>query len=187
MPDEAAQQFLAQAQTADLLSAEAVERVGSALLGQAVTADEVAAHLVRDRVLTSFQAEQLLAGRAEDCVLAGRYHLLESLGAGGMGTVYRARDAQLNRLVAVKVMATHLISDPRAVARFQREARALAQVSHPAIVQAFDAGQHKGQHFLVMEFVSGVSLGQVLKDEGCLTPSWPPNTSIRRPRRAACP
>src|SRR5687768_1313914 len=93
-----------------------------------------------------------------DPPLAGRYQPLRPLGEGGMGAVFLARDLQLDRLVAVKVLPDRAVNDSGAIARFQREARALAKVSHPGIVQAYDSGQDAGKHFLVMEFVEGQSL-----------------------------
>jgi len=104
-------------------------------------------------------------------VLAGRYQLLEKLGAGSMGTVYKAQDLKLGRIVAVKVLPERSMPDPEAVARFQREARALAKLSHPAIVQAYDEDQDAGRHFLVMEFVAGRNLATVLQDKGSLPPT----------------
>jgi serine/threonine-protein kinase len=86
-------------------------------------------------------------------LLAGRYLLLDQLGQGGMGTVFRARDTTLDRPVAVKVLPEGKLADTDAVARFRREARALARLSHPHIVQALDSGQDGEQHFLVMELV----------------------------------
>src|SRR5262249_52612704 len=94
----------------------------------AASQEEVAALLVERQVLTPYQAERILLGEGEECVLAGRYHLLEKIGAGGMGSVFRARDTKLDRIVAIKLMAAHNLSNPDAVARFQREARALAQL-----------------------------------------------------------
>jgi len=92
----------------------------------------------------------------------GRYRLLQQLGQGGMGTVYLAEDKQLARQVAVKVLPPGRLQDADAVARFQREARALAQLAHPGIVRAFDFGAAGDQHFFVMEYVAGESLAQVL-------------------------
>src|SRR5262245_44843412 len=95
----------------------------------------------------------------------GRYALLEKLGEGGMGEVYLAHDTQLDRKVALKVLPAHAVNDPDALGRFQREARALAQLSDPGIVQAFDSGEEAGKHFLVMEFVEGVSLAAMLAEK----------------------
>ena len=101
----------------------------------------------------------------------GRYQLLAKLGQGGMGEVYLAHDAKLNRRVAVKVLPADSIHDAGAVARFRREAQALAQLGHPGIVQAFDSGEEAGRHFLVMEFVEGASLAAVLKEKGRIPPA----------------
>jgi serine/threonine protein kinase len=100
----------------------------------------------------------------------GRYQLLAKLGQGGMGTVYLARDTRLDRCVAVKVLPAESVDDPDALARFHREAKALAKLSHPGIVQAHDAEEHDGRHFLVMEYVEGTSLGQLLLESGHLSP-----------------
>lgn len=103
--------------------------------------------------------------------LAGRYELGEVLGRGGMGAVYRARDLVLGRAVAVKVLPG-LVSDqdPIRVARFEREARAAAALSHPAVVAVYDAGADDTSRFIVMELISGRSLQAILRDEGRLDP-----------------
>ncbi len=137
----------------------------------AASQEEVAAKLVERQVLTPYQAERLLVGEGQDCILAGRYHLLEKIGTGGMGSVFRARDTKLDRIVAVKVMAPHRLSDADAVARFKREARALAQLALPNVVQAFDSGEDQGRNFLVMEFVKGIGLHQLVRDKGKLPPT----------------
>jgi predicted Ser/Thr protein kinase len=101
----------------------------------------------------------------------GRYRLLTQLGQGGMGTVYLAQDTKLDRRVAIKVLPAVSVNDAGAVARFQREAKALAKLSHPGIVQAFDSEAVEGRHFLVMEYVEGTSLADVLKDKGAVSPA----------------
>ena len=103
--------------------------------------------------------------------LADRYQLIEKLGAGAMGTVYKAEDVKLGRTVAIKILPERSTPDPEAVARFQREARALAKLSHAAIVQAFDEDQDGGRHFLVMEYVAGKNLAAVIKDKGAVPPT----------------
>jgi serine/threonine protein kinase len=100
----------------------------------------------------------------------GRYQLLDKLGQGGMGEVYLAHDASLDRSVALKLLPHVSVHDPDALARFRREARALAKLSHPGIVQAFDSDSADGRHFLVMEYVEGHSLGRLLKEHGRLPP-----------------
>jgi hypothetical protein len=102
----------------------------------------------------------------------GRYQLLDKLGQGGMGTVFLANDTRLDRRVAVKVLPPESVHNPDAIARFQREAKALAKLSHPGIVQAFDSEEENGRHFLVMEYVEGQSLLDVLKRDGRIAPTY---------------
>lgn len=96
----------------------------------------------------------------------GHYRIVEELGRGGMGTVYRAHEESLNRSVAIKVLGEHLAHDPEYVKRFLREARSAAALSHPNIVQIYFIGEEDGKHFFVMEYVQGRSLHQILHDDG---------------------
>lgn len=102
--------------------------------------------------------------------IANRYELGDRLGSGGMSTVYRAVDRVLERTVAVKVLAEHLSDDEKFVARFRREALAVAKLVHPNIVQVYDTGVDAGRHFIVMEFVEGRSGAQLLQRDGALEP-----------------
>ncbi len=103
--------------------------------------------------------------------LAGRYRLVEVIGRGGMGTVYRAVDLVLGRTVAVKVLPGLLADqDPTSVARFEREARTVAALNHPAVVAVYDTGADATSRFIVMEFVEGRSLEEILRDKGRLDP-----------------
>jgi serine/threonine protein kinase len=101
-------------------------------------------------------------------ITLGQYELLARLGRGGMGTVYKARHLRLKRFVAVKVISQQRLPDPQAVARFHREMEAVGRLSHPNIVQATDAGETAGQHFLAMEFVEGRNLAQLVRAGGPL-------------------
>jgi len=91
--------------------------------------------------------------------------ILECLGRGGMGVVYKARQKSLNRFVALKLLAPERANDPQFAARFEKEARALAVLNHPNIVTIYDHGQAGGFYFLLMEFVDGVTLRQLLAKE----------------------
>jgi serine/threonine protein kinase len=93
----------------------------------------------------------------------GPYEILSLLGAGGMGEVYRARDARLNRDVALKVLPELFATDPELKQRFDREAKTLAALSHPHICPVFDVGHQEGTDFLVMEYLEGDTLEQRLK------------------------
>lgn len=101
-------------------------------------------------------------------VLGGRYALAEVLGTGGMASVWRARDEVLGREVAVKVLSPPYAADPGFLARFEREARHAAAVSHPRLVTVFDCGVDGGTPYLVMELVAGWTLRQVLDETGPL-------------------
>jgi serine/threonine-protein kinase len=103
--------------------------------------------------------------------LDGRYHVLERIAAGGMGEVYRAHDAVLAREVAVKVLHRSLASDAGFVDRFRREARAAATLNHPNIVAVYDWGAVDGVYYMVMEFVHGRSVRELLNAGGRLVPS----------------
>src|SRR5215467_14081790 len=90
----------------------------------------------------------------------GSYEVLSPLGAGGMGEVYRARDVKLQRDVALKVLPEHLVDDADALARFEREAKAVAALSHPNILAIFDFGHDRGIAFAVTELLEGETLRQ---------------------------
>lgn len=103
-------------------------------------------------------------------LLGNRYEILEQIGGGGMSLVYRARDIYLNRLVAIKVLREQFTSDEEFVARFRREAQAVASLSHANIVSIYDVGQEKETYYLVMEFIQGRNLKEIIKEEGPLSP-----------------
>ncbi len=101
-------------------------------------------------------------------LLDGRYRIIDQIATGGMATVYRAHDTRLDRPVAVKILHAGFASDPAAVARFQREARAAARLSHPDVVAVFDQGTEGNDPFLVMEYVAGGTLRDILRDRSRL-------------------
>lgn len=96
----------------------------------------------------------------------GHYTILSELGRGGMGIVYKAREESLDRFVAIKVLTEKLTEDNTYLQRFVREARAAAGISHPNIVQIFFVGEEGGKPYFVMEYVTGRSLSQILREEG---------------------
>jgi serine/threonine protein kinase len=101
-------------------------------------------------------------------ILSGRYEIGDRLGSGGMSSVHQATDLILERTVAVKILAEHLSDDERFVARFRREALAVAKLIHPNIVQVYDTGIDEGRHYIVMEYVQGRSGAQILQRQGPL-------------------
>ncbi len=120
-------------------------------------------------------------------LLAGRYQLLDKLGEGGMGAVFRARDGKLDRHVAVKILPVGKLHDAEAVARFQREARALARLCHPGIIQAYDSGEDGDKHFLVMELVEGAPSLPSWPNAAAFPPAAPRTTPTRRRWRFSTP
>jgi serine/threonine protein kinase/Leucine-rich repeat (LRR) protein len=111
----------------------------------------------------------------------GPYRLLEKLGQGGMGAVYKALHSHLEKVVALKILASEKIHSEQAVARFEREMKAVGKLDHPHIVRAMDAGQADGVHYLVMEYVSGIDLSEVIRRSGPL----PVATACELVRQAA--
>ena len=103
-------------------------------------------------------------------LISDRYRIEDRLGSGGMSSVFRAQDTILERTVAVKILAEHLSDDDRFVARFRREALAVAKLVHPNIVQVYDTGLDGGRHYIVMEYVKGKSGAQLLQAQGSLDP-----------------
>jgi eukaryotic-like serine/threonine-protein kinase len=111
--------------------------------------------------------------------LSGRYETGERLGSGGMSNVYKATDRILERTVAVKILAEHLSDDERFVARFRREALAVAKLIHPNIVQVYDTGIDEGRHYIVMEYVEGRSGAQILQRRGPIEPELAAEVGIQ--------
>jgi serine/threonine protein kinase len=158
--------FLANLRRSQLLSDEQLASVH----GQALDTDRgrvVARLLVQQGVLTKFQAEQLLAGRTNGFIL-GQYLILEQIGQGGMGRVFKARHLTMGRVVALKVLSPNLVKTDRAQELFLREVRAVAKLLHPNIVTAYDANQVGTRYFLVMEYVDGPNLDQLVRKQGPL-------------------
>src|SRR5439155_8575832 len=107
---------------------------------------------------------------ADQTVLAGRYELDTVLGHGGMAEVYLGTDRVLGRPVAVKILADRFARDGSFVARFRREARSAAALNHPNVVSVFDTGSDDGTHYIVMEYVKGKSLAQIVREDAPLMP-----------------
>lgn len=127
----------------------------------------IAKALASWRLLTKFQAKMLLAGRNTGFFL-GPYKILDQLGQGGMGRVYKAMHQTMNRVVALKVLSPQVVDSARAQELFLREVQAAAQLSHPNIVMAYDANEFEGRHYLSMEFVDGPNLERYVKKQGPL-------------------
>ncbi|MGE3776390.1 MAG: protein kinase [Pirellulaceae bacterium] len=128
-------------------------------------AEMLAEALVKENLLTAYQARVLLAGDSSGLVL-GNYTVLDKIGQGGMGRVYKAWHRRMKRVVAIKTLPAELTHDEKAIQRFHREVEVAAQLSHRNIVTAYDADEVSGIHFLVMEFVEGPNLNLLVKELG---------------------
>jgi len=126
-----------------------------------------ARQLVEHGKLTKYQATALSQGKGKALVL-GDYCILDRIGAGGMGQVFKARHRRMDRIVAVKVMSAAAMKNAEFVRRFEREVKAAAKLMHLNIVSALDAGAHGGMHYLVMELVEGPDLSTLVKQQGKL-------------------
>jgi serine/threonine protein kinase len=140
----------------------------------------LARQAVRAKSLTFWQAQQLLAGRSSG-YRVDRYLLLDLIGQGGMGRVYLARDTRLNRPVALKILSAERLSKPRAIARFEREARVGARLQHENLVRIYDFGESKGRRYLVMEYIEGKTIATLISEQGPM----PPATAARLVRQVA--
>src|SRR5271168_41834 len=126
---------------------------------------KLAGLMVQGGLLTHFQAEQIMQGKWRRFTI-GKYKVLERLGSGGMGSVFLCEHIVMRRRVAVEVLPSPKAADPSSLLRFYREARAVAAVDHPNIVHAYDIDQDGTHHFIVMEFVDGPSLQEVVRRGG---------------------
>jgi serine/threonine protein kinase len=143
-----------------------LERTGSALAK--LEPRKLAGALFREGILTQFQAEQILLGKSRGFEI-GNYRVLERLGSGAMALVYLCEHKVMRRRVAIKVLPTNNAKDAAALARFYREGRAASALDHPNIVRAYDIDQDDKHHFLVMEFVDGSLLGEIVRKHGPLS------------------
>jgi serine/threonine protein kinase len=128
---------------------------------------ELAKLLTAQGLLTQFQIAALSEGRGA-ALRVGNYDVLDRLGAGGMGTVFKARHRRMKRVVALKVLAANLSENPVFVKRFQREVETIASLGHPNVVMAYDADEAEVGHFLVMEFVNGLDLAACIERFGSM-------------------
>ncbi len=130
----------------------------------------LAQRLVRDKLVTEYQVRRLLSNKPQNLKYGNRYVILDRLGAGSMGRVYKAMHLLMDREVALKVIAPEILTNERVIARFQREMRLAAKLDHPNVVRAFDADREGRSLYIVMEYVPGQSLGQKFRAAGPMDP-----------------
>ena len=140
--------------------------------GHPTEPDELAAGLVKNGILTEYQEQrQILKGRPQVLTFGG-YVILDFLGKGTMGKVYKARHRMMGRVVALKVLDSRYINtSKRSLPRFQREMQLVGRLDHPNVIRAFDADRIGDCHFIAMEYVAGATLEDLLKARGALPPA----------------
>jgi serine/threonine protein kinase len=162
------QQFLELLQRSNLVPADRLQAfLGEASIAVEDTPQDLAASLIGNGLLTHFQSEQLLLGKWRGFSI-GKYRVLERLGSGGMGAVYLCEHQVMHRKVAIKVLPISKAEDPSALGRFYREARAAGSIDHPNLVKAHDIDQDGEMHYLVMDYVDGINLQQLINRFGPL-------------------
>ncbi len=164
------ERFIASVSDCRLMSETSIYRLVDGLPAERKPKDgeQLARELVRQKILTPFQAKRIYAGKGTSLVL-GNYILIEMLGEGGMGVVFKAKHLRMERLVALKLLSPTVTRNPAMLQRFRREVKAAAKLTHPNIVIAYDADVAGGSHFLVMEYVPGCDLSVLIRENGRLS------------------
>ncbi len=177
------QDCLQQLTSLEILSADEIQTALSALPEEPPprSVEQLVRELVRQNKLTAYQARVVLEGRAKSLML-GNYVVLDRLGKGGMGEVFKAQHRVMDRTVALKVLAEGLVESPDALQRFRREVRAAAKLTHPHVVAAYDAAEVEGVYFLVMEYVDGQDLSALVKRQGPLPAAQAVNCLLQAAR-----
>ena len=160
--------FVSAVRECGLLTPAQLDDLGQLAATHTGEAEEIPRQLVRQGLLSPFQAKLLWRGQGGD-LLFNQYVLVEKLGEGGMGEVFRAKHLRMDRDVALKVIRRERMAHPDSVKRFRREIRAAAALAHENVVMAYDADQAGEIHFFAMEFVDGTNLARLVIQKGPLT------------------
>jgi serine/threonine protein kinase len=170
--EQAASGLLSKLQQAHILSSRMVEQIRAKVQSGDYPGDPLALskHLIKKEILTEYQARRLLYGQIEGLVV-GRYVIIDRLGKGAMGKVYKARHRLMDRTVALKIISREYLARSNALPRFLREMRLVGRLDHPNIVRALDADELGGTPYIVMEYVPGQDLERKLLDQGPLSPT----------------
>ena len=168
--DPGVKKFVRTLVASQLMSQEEIDEFQSSLSEdeKPKTAEDLAKALYRNRKLTRFQTQAVFQGKTKGMVV-GNYVVLDKIGQGGMGHVYKAQHKRMKREVALKVLPSNISRQKGIVERFHREVVAAARLNHTNIVTAYDADEADGVHFLVMELVEGVDLTKLVRSKGTLS------------------
>ena len=164
-PPDPTDAFLAHLARCDLLTASQYTDIAAWVAEYRPDPSTLAKELTRRGWLTGYQVKEIYKGRSKDLIV-GPYRVLDLLGEGGMGRVFKAHHTRLGRDVALKVIRKEKLSNPVAVQRFHQEVRAAAALQHPNVVLAFDADEADGLHFFSMELVDGTDLTKLVRQNG---------------------
>jgi eukaryotic-like serine/threonine-protein kinase len=159
--------FLRDLETSGCLSAEQFQDITIWAKTSCADASTIAKELNKRVWMSAHQIREIYRGRVSELTV-GVYRIIELIGEGGMGRVYRAHHTRLSRDVALKVIRKEKLTHPQTIRRFRQEIQAVAQLSHPNVVLAFDADEANGNHYLAMEYVDGVDLTKLVRDRGPL-------------------
>lgn len=169
-----ADEFLSLLQKSNLLESARFEQLTQKLAEASTPITDpsrLAALLVREHVLTRFQADQILQGRSKGFWVNKKYKILDQVGIGGMARVFLAEHIIMRRKVALKVLPTAKCAEPASLARFLREARAIASIHHPNVIRAYDIDQDSDFYYIVLEYAEGETVAQYVEKHGPIP--WP--------------
>lgn len=171
-PSLSNQEFSARLTQSGLVPPEELEALQAQLAssGRAADPHALAEELVRQHKLTPYQA-RALTQRLLPTLVFGEYVIVDELGAGGVGRVFKAVHRRLEKLFALKILHERAVHSPAAVRRFHQEVKAAARLEHPNVVRTVYAGEQEGVHYLVMEYVAGQDLHNLVKQHGPLSPA----------------
>ena len=159
--------FVEAVRASGLLEPEECNALSRAAERPGADAEGLARDLIERALLTAYQARKLYRGQGADLFL-NQYILLDKLGEGGMGEVFKAKHTRLDRDVALKIIRRERLANPDTVRRFRREIRAAAALAHENVVLAYDADQSGDVHFFAMEYVDGTTLDRYVREKGPL-------------------
>ena len=161
------EKLLQRLQSHGLIRERHYERLRSVIAaGQLTDPEKLLTELLQRKLITRWQLAELNEGRTEFLLEGGRYLLLQKIGQGGMGAVYRARHVRMKRDVALKLIDPARAKDSALMDRFRREVEVCARLEHEHIVQSYDVGEHEGSLFLAMEYVEGSDLASLVRRDG---------------------
>jgi serine/threonine protein kinase len=162
------EQFVSLLDESGVISAEDIAVFQQSHSHPVESAEDLGKLLIKHKKVTKLQARMVYQGKG-DRLRLGNYIVLDKIGAGGMGDVYLAEHRRMERRVALKTLPAAMTQDTQSIQRFQREVKAAAKLTHPNIVTAYDADEANGVHYFVMEYVKGIDLSAVVKQQGVLS------------------